>query len=122
VTNHPNRNRTARAERIVDVVLAEFGQAVIRKISMRDAMVAACAAALIDRNRPAPHDPTNPFAPTERHDSYVSEREDHQTPCLSALASGAACQPDETLKRCAICGFVVDTKFTTEKPTVRMRP
>jgi hypothetical protein len=27
------------------------------------------------------------------------------TPCLSALASGDACQPDE-LKRCAICGFV----------------
>jgi hypothetical protein len=56
VTNHPNRNRTARAERIVDV---------------------------------------------------------HQTPCLSALASGDACQPDETLKRCAICGFVVDTMTST---------
>jgi hypothetical protein len=96
MTNHPNRNRTARAERIVDVVLAEFGQAVIRKISMRDAMVAACAAALIDR-------------------------EGHQTPCLSALASGEACQPD-TLKRCAICGFVVDGKYAAEKPTVRMRP
>jgi hypothetical protein len=49
-------------------------------------------------------------------------REGHQTPCLSALASGAACQPDETLKRCAICGFVVDTKFAADKPTVRMRP
>ena len=88
--------RTARAERIVDVVLAEFGQAVIRKISMRDAMVQACAAALIDR-------------------------EGDQTSCLSALASGEACQPDE-LKRCAICGFVVATKFAAEKPTVRMRP
>ena len=97
MANHPNRSRTARAERIVDVVLAEFGQAVIRKISMRDAMVAACAAALIDRDG-------------------------HQTPCLSALASGDACQPDETLKRCAICGFVVDTKYAAEKPTVRMRP
>jgi hypothetical protein len=96
MTNHPNRNRTARAERIVDVVLAEFGQA-IRKISMRDAMVQACAAALIDR-------------------------EGHQTPCLSALASGEACQPDESLKRCAICGFVVDTKFAAAPPTVRMRP
>jgi hypothetical protein len=94
MTNHPNRNRTARAERIVDVVLAEFG-AVIRKISMRDAMVAACAAALIDR--------------------------EGRTPCLSALASGEACQPDESLKRCAICGFVVDTQFAAEKP-VRMRP
>ena len=46
----------------------------------------------------------------------------HQTPCLSALASGDACQPDETLKRCAICGFVVDAKFAAEKPIVRMRP
>jgi hypothetical protein len=95
MTNHPNRNRTARAERIVDVVLAEFGS-VIRKISMRDAMVAACAAALIDR--------------------------EGRTPCLSALASGEACQPDESLKRCAICGFVVDTKFAASTPTVRMRP
>jgi hypothetical protein len=95
VTNHPNRNRTARAERIVDVVLADFGQAVIR-ISMRDAMVAACAAALIDR--------------------------EGRTPCLSALASGEACQPDARLKRCTICGFIVDPKFTADKPTVRMRP
>jgi hypothetical protein len=95
MTNHPNSNRTARAERIVDVVLAEFGPAVIRKISMRDAMVQACAAALIDREG---------------------------TPCLSALASGEACQPDESLKRCAICGFVVDTKFAAIAPTVRMRP
>jgi hypothetical protein len=91
MTNHPNRNRTARAERIVDVVLAELGKVVIRKISMRDAMVAACAAALIDR--------------------------EGQTPCLPALASGEACQPDESLKRCAICGFVVDVKFVAEKPT-----
>jgi len=93
MTNQPNRNRTARAERIVDVVLAEFGPTVIRKISMRDAMVAACAAALIDR-------------------------EGDQTPCLSALASGEACQPDE-LKRCTICGFIIDTKFAAEKPQRR---
>jgi hypothetical protein len=91
--NQPNRNRTARAERIVDVVLADMGKVVIRKISIRDAMVAACAAALIDR--------------------------EGQTPCLSALASGEACQPDERLKRCAICGFVIDTKFAADKPTVR---
>jgi hypothetical protein len=95
MSQHANRNRTGRAERIVDVVLADFGQVVIRKISMRDAMVAACAAALIDREG---------------------------TPCLSALASGDACQPDDSLKRCAICGFVVDTKFAADKPTVRMRP
>jgi hypothetical protein len=23
-----------------------------------------------EKNRPAPHDPTNPFSPTERHDTY----------------------------------------------------
>jgi hypothetical protein len=45
-----------------------------------------------------------------------------ETPCLSALASGDACQPDESLKRCAICGFVVDVKFAAVAPTVRMRP
>jgi hypothetical protein len=96
MVGHPNRNRTARAERIVDAVLAEFGPAVTRRISMRDAMVAACAAALIDR--------------------------EGQTPCLSALASGDACQPDESLKRrCVICGFVVDLQFAADKPTVRTR-
>ena len=59
-----------------------------------------------------------------RKASFVIEtgREGHQTPCLSALASGEACQPDELLMRCAICGFIVDTKFAAEKPTVRMRP
>jgi hypothetical protein len=24
----------------------------------------------LEKNRPAPHDPTNPFSPTERHDTY----------------------------------------------------
>jgi len=51
---------------------------------------------------------------------FNGDRESHQTPCLSALASGEACQPDG--KRCAICGFIVDTGFAAEKPTVRMRP
>ena len=182
MTNHPNRNRTARAERIVDVVLAEFGQVVIRKISMRDAMVAACAAALIDREgHQTPAEDAFALGPdvgdTHNAEAVIREpgwywvrrvddaaaddeyghimhwsghawrnssieenihpiqewvagplvnppdtdREGHQTPCLSALASGEACQPN-SFKRCAICGFVVDTKFAASTPTVRMRP
>ena len=73
----------------------DIGQAMMRKISMRDAIMAAYAAALIMIDR------------------------EGQTPCLSALASDAACQPDRTLKRCAICGFIIDTKFAADKPTVR---
>ena len=38
------------------------------------------------------------------------------TACLSALASNEPCKPDDTLKRCTICGFVVDTKYQAEKP------
>ena len=37
-------------------------------------------------------------------------------PCLSAIATNEPCQPDDTLKRCTICGFIVDTKFAAEKP------
>jgi hypothetical protein len=39
--------------------------------------------------------------------------------CLSAMASNEPRKPDDTLKRCTICGFVVDTKFEAEKPTSR---
>jgi hypothetical protein len=42
--------------------------------------------------------------------------------CLSALASGNPCQPDDTLKRCTICGFIVDTQYAAEKPTTHLRP
>jgi hypothetical protein len=42
--------------------------------------------------------------------------------CLSGLASNKACRPDDTLKRCAICGFVVDTQYAVEKPTTKFRP
>lgn len=54
----------------------------------------------------------------EPTDSYVRKHD----PCLSGLASNVPCSPDATLKRCAICGFVVDTKHAADKPTVRMRP
>lgn len=34
----------------------------------------------------------------------------------------AAREPDNTLMRCTICGFVVDTKYRAEKPTTMLRP
>lgn len=34
----------------------------------------------------------------------------------------AAIAPDGTLKRCTICGFVVDAQYAAEKPTVHLRP
>ncbi len=36
--------------------------------------------------------------------------------CLSAMATNEPCKPDDTLKRCIICGFVVDMKYEAEKP------
>ena len=38
--------------------------------------------------------------------------------CLSGIATGDPCKADEAnLKRCSICGFVVDTRYEAEKPT-----
>lgn len=35
--------------------------------------------------------------------------------CLSGLASNEPCKPEaDNLKRCTICGFVVDTKYAAE--------
>lgn len=42
--------------------------------------------------------------------------------CLAGLAANKACRPDETLKRCTICGFVVDTQYAAENPTTHLRP
>ena len=38
------------------------------------------------------------------------------TACLNAIASNEPCKPDDTLKRCTICGFIVDTKYEAEFP------
>ena len=38
------------------------------------------------------------------------------TACLNAIASNEPCQPDDTLKRCTLCGFIVDTKYKAEFP------
>jgi hypothetical protein len=41
-----------------------------------------------------------------------------QSPCLNQAASGEPCQPDaDNLKRCTICGFIVDTSYAVERPT-----
>lgn len=41
-----------------------------------------------------------------------------QSPCLNQAASGEPCQPAaDNLKRCTICGFIVDTSYAVERPT-----
>lgn len=43
---------------------------------------------------------------------------EEQTPCLSGVASGEPCEPSSAnLKRCRICGFIIDTNFAAEKPS-----
>lgn len=49
------------------------------------------------------------------------QREEPSGLCLAGLASNKACRPDDTLKRCTICGFVIDTKYAAEKPTTHLR-
>src|SRR4029077_9772417 len=39
------------------------------------------------------------------------QREEPSGLCLAGLAANKACRPDETLKRCTICGFVDDTQY-----------
>lgn len=36
--------------------------------------------------------------------------------CLNAISSNEPCKPDDTLKRCTLCGFIVDTKYKAEFP------
>lgn len=42
--------------------------------------------------------------------------------CMAGIASNLPCRPDDTLKRCTICGFVIDTHYAAEKPTTHLRP
>lgn len=50
------------------------------------------------------------------------QREEPSGLCLAGIAANKACRPDDTLKRCTICGFVVDAKYAVEKPTTHLRP
>ena len=50
------------------------------------------------------------------------QREEPSGLCLAGLAENKACRPDDTLKRCTICGFVVDTQYAAETPTAHLRP
>ena len=51
----------------------------------------------------------------------LCQREQPSGLCLAGLASNKACRPDDTLKRCTICGFVVDTQYAAEKPATHLR-
>lgn len=53
-------------------------------------------------------------------DPIDAGREGHTpTPCLSAIASNEPCQTDgDNLRRCQICGFIVDLNFKAEKPGI----
>ena len=47
----------------------------------------------------------------------LSASTDPATACLSVLASGEPCRPaTDNLRRCTICGFVVDVKYEATKP------
>lgn len=50
------------------------------------------------------------------------QREEPSGLCLAGLASNTACRPDDTLKRCTICGFVVDTQYAAEQPAKERGP
>lgn len=67
---------------------------------------------------------TSPMLFQHKPDCLVAREPDAaaaETVCLSALASNEPCRPDETLRRCAICGFIVDTKYAAEKPMIQGR-
>jgi len=50
------------------------------------------------------------------------QREEPSGLCLAGLAANKACRPDDTLKRCTICGFIVDTQYAAEKPLTHHTP
>ena len=47
----------------------------------------------------------------------LAESTDQSTACLSVLASNEPCKPDaDNLRRCTICGFIVDVQYEAAKP------
>ena len=48
--------------------------------------------------------------------SSQQPRQADETACLNAIASNEPCKPDDTLRRCTLCGFIVDTKYKVEFP------
>ena len=51
----------------------------------------------------------------DAREGLIAAREGN--PCLTSLASNEPCKPDaENLRRCTICGFVVDLTYIAEKP------
>ena len=49
----------------------------------------------------------NPFA-------VITHAKALATVCLNAIASNEPCKPDDTLRRCTICGFMVDIKYKAD--------
>lgn len=41
--------------------------------------------------------------------------------CLCAIATNEPCRSDETLRRCTVCGFIVDIKYNAEFPPKETR-
>ena len=54
--------------------------------------------------------------PTDKTRCGPCPRRKGETACLSAVATNEPCLPDSTLKRCTICGFIVDTQYAAELP------
>jgi uncharacterized Fe-S cluster-containing MiaB family protein len=46
----------------------------------------------------------------------LTQNDGRDTACLNAISSNEPCKPDGTLKRCTLCGFIVDTKYKAEFP------
>lgn len=43
-------------------------------------------------------------------------------PCMMSIVEQVPCVPQASnLKRCLVCGFIIDTTYEAERPTVRNR-
>lgn len=58
--------------------------------------------------------------PTDREGAAARAFEN---PCMASMATSEPCQPDaHDLRRCTICGFVVDLAYAAEKPAPERGP
>jgi hypothetical protein len=74
-----------------------------------DAIAASAGPSLCDDCPPVNY-------PTDKTRCGPCPRRKGETACLSAVATNEPCLPDSTLKRCTICGFIVDTQYAAELP------
>lgn len=88
------------------------------------------AADFIDGVKPSPSPPESftkacedcPPIGYTTHKTRCAQCPRLDTQCMAGIASNLPCRPDDTLKRCTICGFVIDTQYAAEKPTTHLRP